>query len=58
MKKNKRTLDHRYPRDTGGVSITNNLFPCCHKCNTAKGNLTHKEFLDCRDMSKPERKMK
>lgn len=56
MKKNNRTLDHRYPRDTGGVSITNNLFPCCPKCNSNKGNLTHKEYLECRNMSKQERK--
>lgn len=51
-----RTLDHRYPRDTGGVSITNNLFPCCHKCNSAKGNLTHKEYLESRDLLKRERR--
>ena len=28
-----RTLDHMYPRDFGGVSITNNLVPCCTNCN-------------------------
>ena len=50
------TLDHRYPRDTGGVSITNNLYPCCPKCNSRKGNLTHEEYLKMRGLPKRERK--
>lgn len=50
------TLDHRYPRDTGGISITNNLFPCCSKCNSNKSNLTHEEYLKAKDLSKKERK--
>ena len=50
------TLDHRYPRDTGGISITNNLFPCCSKCNSNKGNLTHEEYLNARDLSKRDKK--
>ncbi len=50
------TLDHRYPRDTGGVSITNNLFPCCPKCNSSKSNLTHEEFLIWRELPKKEAK--
>ena len=50
------TLDHRYPRDTGGVSITNNLFPCCPRCNSKKNNLTHEEFLKWRELSKKEAK--
>ena len=51
-----RTIDHRFPRDTGGVSITNNLFPCCSECNSDKGNLTHKEYMECKDMRKREHK--
>ena len=51
-----RTLDHRYPRATGGISITNNLFPCCNKCNSKKSNLTHKEFVDFQEMKKEDRK--
>jgi hypothetical protein len=52
-----RTIDHRYPRDTGGISITNNLFPCCGSCNTEKSNLTHKEYLKLKKKdSKKERK--
>lgn len=50
------TLDHRYPRDTGGVSITNNLFPCCKNCNSSKTNLTHEDFLVWRDLSKADAK--
>ena len=41
-----RTLDHMYPRDFGGVSITNNLVPCCTNCNQKKNNLTLSEYFD------------
>ena len=50
LKRNNKTIDHRYPRDSGGVSITNNLFPCCVDCNIAKSNLTHKQFLEYREL--------
>ena len=56
LKRTNSTLDHRYPRDTGGISITNNLFPCCSKCNSNKGNLTHEEYLNARDLSKRDKK--
>jgi len=39
------SLDHRYPIDIGGISITNNLFPACPDCNSQKSNLTHAEYL-------------
>ena len=42
---NKRTLDHMYPRYFGGVSITDNLIPCCHSCNSTKSCLTTEQFL-------------
>lgn len=45
-----RTLDHRYPRDTGGVSITNNLYPTCSVCNSRKSNLLHHEYLHIRKL--------
>lgn len=51
-----RTLDHRYPRDTGGISITNNLFPCCSECNPHKGNLTHVEYLKMKKLPELEKK--
>jgi 5-methylcytosine-specific restriction endonuclease McrA len=51
------TIDHVKPRAFGGHSFTNNLVPCCRKCNQAKGSnnwlqwmrdtfgLTHREQL-------------
>ncbi len=41
---NKVTLDHLYPQDFGGLTITNNLLPCCQKCNAEKSNMTAKEY--------------
>ena len=38
------TIDHIYPRDFGGPTITNNLNPCCKICNEKKSNMTIKEF--------------
>ena len=29
-----RTMDHKYPQDFGGPTITDNLVPTCKKCNT------------------------
>jgi len=48
------TLDHRYPIDLGGISIPNNLFPCCSDCNATKSNLTHEEYLVLRELPIPE----
>lgn len=39
-----RTLDHMYPRNFGGISITNNLIPSCTDCNQKKNNMTVEEF--------------
>lgn len=44
--KNKMTIDHMYSQELGGPTITNNLLPCCKKCNRKKGNLTSKEFRE------------
>ena len=44
LTKNNRTLDHLYPRDYGGISIVDNLVPCCKQCNTRKRNLNEEEF--------------
>ena len=30
------TIDHMYPQDFGGPTITNNLLPSCKKCNNDK----------------------
>ncbi|MBR3153123.1 MAG: HNH endonuclease [Clostridia bacterium] len=44
IRKRNLELDHEFPRDFGGVSITNNLTPCCSKCNSDKGNLNRYEY--------------
>ena len=56
LNKSNYTLDHRYPRNTGGISITNNLFPCCDTCNSAKSNLTHSEYLSLLKVTTIDRK--
>lgn len=51
LKKNNRTIDHRYPRSTGGISIVNNLFPCCERCNSDKDNFLKEEFLVYKELN-------
>lgn len=51
---NKITLDHMYPQDTGGPTITNNLIPACMQCNSEKSNMTveeYKQFLEIKSIS-------
>ena len=43
---NKVTLDHVFPQDFGGPTITNNLEPCCVICNQQKSNLTKEQFQE------------
>lgn len=43
-----RTIDHMYPRSWGGISIPENLLPCCQKCNLEKRDMTYKQFQDWR----------
>ena len=50
-----RTLDHKYPRSWGGVSIPNNLVTSCSKCNNAKSNLTFDQYLVWRNLDKSKR---
>lgn len=40
-----RTLDHMYPRRWGGISIPDNLVPCCKNCNQNKKDMTYDQFL-------------
>lgn len=49
LRKYDRTLDHIYPRVTGGVSIINNLIPACSRCNSEKGNLNFEEYLEFKE---------
>ncbi|MBR3132572.1 MAG: HNH endonuclease [Clostridia bacterium] len=58
IRKRNLELDHKFPRDFGGISITNNLLPCCNKCNSDKGNLNRYEYerlLEKKDCPKKER---
>ncbi len=49
------TLDHMYPRATGGVSITDNLAICCSNCNSEKGPMTVHEYLNFLSLSHNQR---
>lgn len=49
---NKITLDHVSPRDHGGISIPNNLKPCCKRCNEAKNNLLPWQYSSLQKLSK------
>lgn len=40
-----RTLDHKFPRTYGGVSIPNNLIPCCKRCNKQKKDMTFHQYI-------------
>ena len=39
------TLDHIYPQEFGGPSITDNLLPVCSSCNAKKGNMNLDEYV-------------
>ncbi len=47
----KMTIDHLYPREFGGVSITNNLGPACANCNREKASLNEAEYRVMRTLS-------
>ena len=53
--KEKITLDHIWPRDLGGPTITTNLNPSCCKCNSDKANMTMEEYMLYQGMSKPDK---
>lgn len=44
IKEKQITIDHMYPQDFGGPTITNNLLPSCQECNNEKGNMTTKQY--------------
>lgn len=53
---NKVTLDHVFPQDFGGPTITNNLEPCCFFCNNQKSNMTKEQYLEFLSLSSTKRK--
>ena len=44
VRENQITIDHMYPQDFGGPTITNNLLPSCRECNSEKGNMTARQY--------------
>ncbi len=54
----KMTMDHLYPKEFGGISITNNLGPACANCNREKGSLNEEEYRIMRTLSSKAEKDK
>lgn len=38
------SIDHKYPQDFGGPTITDNLVPTCKICNNRKANMLEDEY--------------
>lgn len=49
-----RTMDHKYPMDFGGPTITDNLVPTCTKCNSSKSNLLEEQYKTFLEIENPE----
>lgn len=56
LRKEDVTMDHLYPQDLGGPTISNNLAPTCSECNNRKGNLTEAQYRNL--LKAPEKKRK
>lgn len=46
------SIDHLYSTKIGGPMITNNMRPVCTECNSKKGDMTEKEFLEYLEITK------
>lgn len=55
VSRSKITLDHVYPRAYGGISIPDNLVPCCSRCNRDKTNMTVKQYAKWRRLRKKDK---
>lgn len=53
-----RTIDHMYPQSFGGPSITENLLPCCKRCNLDKRDMTYMQFQEWRKIESLSEKEK
>lgn len=53
-KKAKRTIDHKYPVIYGGITILDNLVPCCSYCNEEKSNLTEQQYKEWKVLKSAE----
>jgi 5-methylcytosine-specific restriction endonuclease McrA len=40
------SIDHKQPKNTGGVNSFDNVAICCTRCNIVKGTMTEKTFKD------------
>ena len=58
LTKKNRTIDHMYPRNFGGVSIPDNLLPCCKQCNHSKMDMTYDQFQEWRKITSLKEKDK
>ena len=54
----KGSIDHLFPRNYGGISITNNLEPACRSCNSSKSDMNQFEFNIWRTISSEAEKRK
>lgn len=45
VKEKEISIDHMFPVDFGGPTITNNLLPACKGCNSRKGNMTYQQYI-------------
>lgn len=45
LSKEELSIDHIFPSDFGGPTITNNLVPACKKCNQEKSNMTYSQYM-------------
>lgn len=46
LTKDEITIDHMFPIDFGGPTITNNLLPACKECNNnKKQNMTYQQYM-------------
>ena len=43
------TIDHMFPIDFGGPTISNNLLPSCKECNSKKGNMTYQQYISFKE---------
>lgn len=52
----KMTLDHLYPQDLGGITVTNNMVPACQSCNIEKSNFTFGQYNNYKTLNSKKRK--
>lgn len=51
------TMDHMYPRSTGGPTIPQNIIPVCKHCNYEKSNMTLEQYKNYLSLKTESRKI-